>query len=276
MANSSKIFLSAKWLDLAFLNYAVAPELLRPFVPSGTALDSFHGKTYVSLVGFRFCETKLWGKVAVPFHSEFEEANLRFYVRRESDGELRRGVVFIKEIVLKPAIALTARLIYGENYVSLQMNHKISLSEAGIDAEYSWKHNGEWSRIHARASGAVKCPSKAASSNTSPSITGDTPAKSPAAPSNTASIIFLGPSGTLPKHVLKATPPGSIEPISPPFFPGRRIPHKSPPALQSKCSLGQQSDALRIFHLKLSIELGILLAGRTAARQLPVFLAPKD
>src|SRR5437762_3922444 len=158
MANSSNIFLSAKWLDLVFLNYAVEPELLRPFVPSGTALHSFDGKTYVSLVGFRFCETKLWGKVAVPFHSEFEEANLRFYVRRESDGELRRGVVFIKEIVPKPAIALTARLIYGENYISLPMNHKISISEPGIDAEYSWKHNGEWSRIHVRASGAGKMP----------------------------------------------------------------------------------------------------------------------
>ena len=160
MANSSKIFLSAKWLDLVFLNYAVEPELLRPFVPSGTVLDSFAGKTYVSLVGFRFCETKLWGQVAVPFHTEFEEANLRFYVRRESDGELRRGVVFIKETVPKPAIALTARLIYGENYVSLPMNHKISISEAGIDAEYSWKHHGAWSRIHARASGVAKTPAE--------------------------------------------------------------------------------------------------------------------
>ena len=158
MTDSSKVFLSAKWRNLVFLNYAVEPELLRPFVPSGTALDSFGGKTYVSLVGFRFCETKLWGKVTVPFHSQFEEANLRFYVRRESDGELRRGVVFIKEIVPKSAIALTARLIYGENYVSLPMSHKISISEAGIDAEYSWKHKRAWSRIHARASGAGKMP----------------------------------------------------------------------------------------------------------------------
>jgi len=160
MANSSTVFLSAKWLNLVFLNYAVEPELLRPFVPSGTALDSFGGKTYISLVGFRFCETKLWGKVAVPFHSEFEEVNLRFYVRRESNGELRRGVVFIKEVVPKSAIALTARLLYGENYVSLPMNHKISVTETGIDAEYSWKHTGAWSRIHARASGAGHLPAQ--------------------------------------------------------------------------------------------------------------------
>src|SRR5258707_12375686 len=116
MANSSKVFLSASWLDLVFLNYAVDSNVLLPFVPKGTALDSFAGKTHVSLVGFRFCETKLWGKVAIPFHSEFEEVNLRFYVRRETRGEVRRGVFFIKEIVPKTAIALAARLAYGENY----------------------------------------------------------------------------------------------------------------------------------------------------------------
>ena len=115
MANSSKVFLSAKWLDLVFLNYAVDPEVLLRFVPKGTALDSFAGKTYISLVGFRFCETRLWDKISIPFHSEFEEVNLRFYVRRETGGEVRRGVVFIREIVPKTAIALTARLVYGEN-----------------------------------------------------------------------------------------------------------------------------------------------------------------
>lgn len=158
MANSCKVFLSAKWLNLVFLNYSVEPELLRPFVPSGTALDSFEGNTYISLVGFRFCETKIFGKVAVPFHSEFDEVNLRFYVRRESDGELRRGVVFIKEIVPKPAIALTARLVYGENYVSLPMNHKIAVSQDDAEVQYSWKHDGAWLSIHAHATEDAKLP----------------------------------------------------------------------------------------------------------------------
>src|SRR5882762_2754874 len=113
MSNSPRVFLSAEWLDLALLNYAVEPATLLPFVPPGTTLDSFEGKTYLSLVGFRFCKTKLLGRVAVPWHSEFEEVNLRFYVHRSSGTERRRGVVFIKEIVPKPAIALTARLLYG-------------------------------------------------------------------------------------------------------------------------------------------------------------------
>ena len=158
MANSSKVFLSAKWLHLVFLNYVVDPARLLPFVPPGTILDSFDGKTYLSLVGFRFCETKLWGKFSMPFHSEFEEVNLRFYVRRESAGELRRGVVFIKEIVPKIAIALTARLVYGEKYVSHAMKHRIAMGHDDAEVEYWWKHDGTWSSIHAHATGGAKLP----------------------------------------------------------------------------------------------------------------------
>jgi len=222
-------------------------------------VDSFGGRTYVSLVGFRFCETKLWGKVAVPFHSEFEEANLRFYVRRESDDELRRGVVFIKEIVPKPAIALTARLIYGENYVSLPMNHKISISEAGIDAEYSWKHNGKWSRIHARASGAGKTPVEGSLEQyITEHYWGYSRQKSGRTIEYRVTHI-RGVSGTLPRHNLKANAAGLYGADFAAVLSRPPDPHKSPPALQSKCSLGQQSDALRIFPLKLSIEFGILL-----------------
>lgn len=160
MANSCKVFLSAKWFDLIFLNYVVDPALLLPFVPPGTTLDSFDGKTYLSLVGFRFCETKLWGKLSVPFHSEFEEVNLRFYVRRESGGERRRGVVFVKEIVPKTAIALTARLVYGENYVSRAMKHSIAMSQDNAEVAYSWKHHGAWSSIYAHATGSGKLPAE--------------------------------------------------------------------------------------------------------------------
>ena len=149
MANNKSVFLSAEWRDLIFLNYVVDPSLLLPFVPPGTALGSFQGKTYLSLVGFRFCKTKLWGKMAVPFHSEFEEVNLRFYVHREVQNELRRGVVFIKEIVPKPAIALTARWVYGENYVSLPMQHKVARKATSVDAEYSWQQDHSRFRLFA-------------------------------------------------------------------------------------------------------------------------------
>ena len=50
---------------------------------------------FVSLVGFRFLRTRVRG-VAIPWHTDFEEVNLRFYVRRRAPGgEERRGVVFV-------------------------------------------------------------------------------------------------------------------------------------------------------------------------------------
>src|SRR5260370_27508464 len=113
MREAKRIFLTAEWRDLAMLNYEVDPSLLERYVPQGTDLDSFESKTYVSLVGFCFSRTRLWGKIAVPLHTEFEEVNLRFYVRRREGSEKRRGVCFIAAIVPKRAMAWTARRVCG-------------------------------------------------------------------------------------------------------------------------------------------------------------------
>jgi uncharacterized protein len=93
-----RVFLSAEWRDLVMLNYEVDPEILRPYVPVGVELDTFARRTFVSLVGFQFLRTKLCAFLAVPFHSNFDEVNLRFYVRRREGGEVRRGVVFVREL----------------------------------------------------------------------------------------------------------------------------------------------------------------------------------
>jgi hypothetical protein len=118
-------FLTAEWRHLAMLNYVVDAQLLRELVPSGTKLDFFDNRAYVSLVGFRFLNTKVLG-VPIPFHRDFDEVNLRFYVRREFGGELRRGVVFIREVVPRRAIAAVARSLYNEKYVALPMRHHIT------------------------------------------------------------------------------------------------------------------------------------------------------
>src|SRR5262249_26483794 len=98
------------------VNYSIDQSVVQPFVPAGTVLDTYQGKTYVSLVAFLFLRSRLLG-FAMPFHQDFEEVNLRFYVRRfAEDGSWRRGVVFIKELVSKPAVALIARRVYSENY----------------------------------------------------------------------------------------------------------------------------------------------------------------
>ncbi len=149
-AGKERMFLSAEWRDLVMLNYEVDPRLLREYVPRGTELDSFGGKALVSLVGFRFLRTKLFGWLPLPFHVNFDEVNLRFYVRRRADDGDRRGVVFIREIVPKRAVALLARVAYGENYSRYPMRHLLSAQGARKVAQYEWKlRNGKWARIFA-------------------------------------------------------------------------------------------------------------------------------
>src|SRR6478736_4737230 len=108
-------FLTAEWKALAMLNFEVEPAVLQPFVPIGTELDTWNGKTFVSMVGFLFLRTRIFG-IPILFHHDFEEVNLRFYVRRKADDGWRRGVVFIKEIVPRAAIASIARTFYNEPY----------------------------------------------------------------------------------------------------------------------------------------------------------------
>jgi uncharacterized protein YqjF (DUF2071 family) len=153
-----KIFLSAEWRDLLMLNYEADPAILQKYVPLGTELDSFGGKTYISLVGFRFCRTKLFGIIPVPFHTEFDEINLRFYVKRREGSRIRRGVVFIAEIVPRRAIAWIARRCYSENYVRRRMAHRVLASESKMEAEYSWGTENQECKLHAKASGAPSLP----------------------------------------------------------------------------------------------------------------------
>jgi uncharacterized protein len=160
MPRHEKIFLSAEWRDLIMLNYEVDPAILQKFAPAGTELDSFAGNTYVSLVGFRFCRTKLLGAIPIPFHTEFEEINLRFYVRRSVDSEIRRGVVFIAEIVPKRAIALAARWFYGENYVPRPMAHRVLANGSKMEVEYAWGTENQGCKLQAQASGIPSSPAE--------------------------------------------------------------------------------------------------------------------
>jgi uncharacterized protein YqjF (DUF2071 family) len=128
------------------LNYAVDPAVLEPFVPAGTEMDVFGGTTYASVVGFRFLATRVLG-IAFPFHRDFEEVNLRFYVRRKACAEWRRGVVFIRELVPRLAIATIARAVYGEPYSALPMRHKVDVTPANIRAEYEWRRGGRWESL---------------------------------------------------------------------------------------------------------------------------------
>lgn len=135
-------FLTAEWRDLIMVNYEVDPSVLALRVPYGTELDLQDGRCFVSLVGFMFLNTRVLG-LPIPFHVNFEEVNLRFYVKREAEGEVRRGVVFVKEIVPRRAIAFVARTIYGEPYERWSMWNERSDNRVA----YGWDRGTVANRI---------------------------------------------------------------------------------------------------------------------------------
>ena len=145
-------FLTAKWLNLIMLNYEVDPAILKPYIPAGTELELWEGKALVSMVGFLFYDTTVLG-VRWPFHVNFEEVNLRFYVRCFDGDTWKRGAVFISELVPKHAIALIANKLYREHYRALPMRHSIKrLAEDKTQYLYEWKLNGSWNKLGATVS----------------------------------------------------------------------------------------------------------------------------
>jgi uncharacterized protein YqjF (DUF2071 family) len=139
------------------LNYEVNAKLIEPLVPRGTELDLFGGRALVSLVAFRFVNTRAFG-IAWPGYTSFEEINLRFYVKRTVAGEARRGVVFIREIVPHHAIAWVARVVYNEPYRAMPMQHAITEADSRRGLRYEWRDRNGWQGAQGWTHGAAGLP----------------------------------------------------------------------------------------------------------------------
>ena len=174
--------LKARWTDLLLLNFRVPAALLFEYAPPGTEPDLFDGHAYLSIVGFRFHGTRLFG-LPIPGHTRFSEINLRYYVRREVDGQARRGVVFVKEIAPRRAIGVAANWLYNENYITRPMRASIQIADTrlspGDTLEYAWQtkttplpfgkgqgegsvprvHTARWNHLAARVTGPLQHPS---------------------------------------------------------------------------------------------------------------------
>jgi uncharacterized protein YqjF (DUF2071 family) len=142
---SQRKFLTAEWRKLIMANYEIDPGVLKKYLPADTELDAWENKYYVSLVGFMFLNTKLKG-IPIPFHSNFPEVNLRFYVKHRSGNEWKRGVVFINEFVPKPAITFVANHLYRERYVTYTMKHKWEIDDQ-LTIGYYWKKYNKWNKL---------------------------------------------------------------------------------------------------------------------------------
>jgi len=153
---SKSQFLKAQWKNLVMINYEVDPQILDTYLPPGTVLDLWEGKALVSMVGFLFADTKVLG-IKWPWHVNFEEVNLRFYVRHFNGTEWKRGTVFVSEIIPKSVIAFIANALYKEHYRALPMRSSITLAEDDHTRFlYEWKFKGKWNRLGATASNQLK------------------------------------------------------------------------------------------------------------------------
>ena len=160
IASRRRAFLSAEWRYLIMLNFEVDAAILRPLVPEGTTIDLWRGRALVSVVGFRFLHTRMFG-VPVPFHGSFDEVNVRFYVRHTTpNGEKRRGVVFVRELVPRKAIAIVARLVYNEPYATVPMRSTAPAGELNSigRVSYEWYMAGQWERMAVTAVGLPNLP----------------------------------------------------------------------------------------------------------------------
>lgn len=147
-------FLTAEWQNLLILNYEVDPALLLPRVPAGTELDHFGGRTFVSLIGFEFNNTRVLG-IPIPFHRSFLEVNLRFYLRRGN----KRAVAFISELVPSQAVASIARRAFNENYSAVPISHKMRKSSGGASiCEYAWGEDRQRCVMRSEISGTPSLP----------------------------------------------------------------------------------------------------------------------
>ncbi len=145
-----KTFLTARWENLIMANYVVEPDILLPYLPKGVELDSFQGHTYISLVGFLFKNSSIFG-IPIPFLGTFEEINLRFYVKRKTDTGYQRGVVFINKTVPYKPVAWLANKLYKEHYIAIPTKHSIECGGQTKAIKYQWKTNENWNTISVNA-----------------------------------------------------------------------------------------------------------------------------
>ncbi|NOK59935.1 MAG: DUF2071 domain-containing protein [Chloroflexi bacterium AL-W] len=132
-------FLTAHWYDLIMINYAIPPDLVEKYLPRHCMVDVEGEETYASLVLFEFSNTKVAG-IKWPGYTTFSEINLRLYVQRIDGDEVRRGVVFVQELVPKRLIALIAHTFYAEPYRYAPIKRAVNTLKTGRELAYHWSN----------------------------------------------------------------------------------------------------------------------------------------
>ena len=130
-----------RWDDLFFLHWAYAAEAIQSRLPAGLTVDTFEGKAYLGVVGFRMNAVRPIGLPALPWLSYFNELNVRTYVR-DASGE--PGVWFFSLDCDRAPAVMIARAGFGLPYEHAAMSFGPGLAQAcrrqgeQETAHYAW------------------------------------------------------------------------------------------------------------------------------------------
>jgi uncharacterized protein YqjF (DUF2071 family) len=130
-----------KWVDLFFMHWEYEAGLIQSRLPSGLTVDSFEGKAYLGVVGFRMRSIRPVGLPSLPWLSFFNELNVRTYVRSAS-GE--PGVWFFSLDCDRAPAVWIARMGFGLPYEHARISFgpglamSCSRSKQSQSARYEW------------------------------------------------------------------------------------------------------------------------------------------
>ena len=146
------------WHDLLFAHWPVPPDVVAATLPGGLEVDTFPAESsgppmaWLGVVPFRMSEVRLRGLPALPGTGEFQELNLRTYVRPSGTPargpEARPGVWFYSLDAASRLAVHAARLWFGLPYVHARMGCRV---ESGDRVFYSSARTGRGSGNGERA-----------------------------------------------------------------------------------------------------------------------------
>jgi uncharacterized protein YqjF (DUF2071 family) len=108
------------WHELLFAHWPVAPEALRPLVPSALPLDTFADQAWVGVVPFRMSHVRPRWVPALPGLSQLVELNVRTYVSVNG----KPGVYFFSLDASSRIAVAAARTVFHLPYFHAAMRSR--------------------------------------------------------------------------------------------------------------------------------------------------------
>ena len=106
------------WHELLFAHWPIAPDALRPLVPSILPLDTYEGQCWVGIVPFHMSNVRPRWVPPLPKLSRFVELNVRTYVTLHGIS----GVYFFSLDASNPIAVALARTFFHLPYFNALMS----------------------------------------------------------------------------------------------------------------------------------------------------------